>query len=164
MKGDRFDLFHKYLEIGLKTYPNTIEKWREICNDFNKKKEGSFGYKIRKRMDELIDFNGNLSNFGHFKGWVDLFDAHEDLYDAFFKEINDVYRRLEDEYFICTDPIWLWENCDERSNRYKLTFLNDTMIPNKKVRIVVFFENDCKIIGNVKRVRLTIDDKSAMRK
>lgn len=135
------------LDKRLSEYPSTLEEWKQICKDFNNKKPGTFGNKIRLRMIDQA-YNPN---------WYDEFDACEDMYDCFFAELNEIYRDLEAEYNICTDPIWLWDN-DDRSKHFKLSVVNDSIIPNKDVRIVIYFDTGFSPL----RVDLTVDDKSVL--
>ena len=161
-EDNRSDLFFKELKKCLKKYPSTLAEWKQICEDFNNKKEGSYGYKIRKRMDDMIAFNNAIPMLGNFSGWRDIYDAYDDMYNCFFEELNNIYRDLEDKYLICTDPIWLWDN-DDRSTHFKLSFVNDSIIPNKDVRIVVYFGSGYGCIGKPNKIDLTVDDKSVLK-
>jgi len=145
---ERCKKWEEELDKRLSEYPSTLEEWKQICADFNNKKPGTFGNKIRLRM---IDKANNAT-------WYDEYDACEDMYDCFFAELNEIYRDLEAEYNICTDPIWLWDN-DERSKHFKLSVVNDSIIPNKDVRIVIYFNSGFSPI----KVDLTVDDKSVLR-
>lgn len=153
----RTNQFFKELKKRLKEYPSTLEEWKQICNDFNNKVNGTFGYNIRTRMDKMAYLNNSLSHRTHMRGWYDEYDAFEDMYNCFFEELNDIYSDLEAEYNICTDPIWLWEN-DDRSKNLTLSIINDSIVPNKETRIVIYFNFDFSPI----KVDLTVNDKSVL--
>ena len=144
----RYEEWSKELDRRLKEYPTTLEEWKQICKDFNNKKSNTFGNKIRLRM---IDEANTPS-------WYDEYDACEAMYNSFFAELNEIYQDLEAEYNICTDAIWLWDN-DDRSKHFKLSVVNDSIIPNKDVRIVIYFDCGFSPI----KVDLTVDDESVLR-
>lgn len=150
--------WRKELDRRLKEYPSTLEEWKQICNDFNNKSVESFGNKIRQRMTDLANLNNVILHNTHMRGWHDEYDAYEDMYNSFFAELNEIYQDLENEYNICTDPIWLWEN-DDRSTCYRLSVVNDSIIPNKNVRIVIYFDTGFSPV----RVDLTVDDESILK-
>lgn len=154
---ERFKKWGKELDESLSKYPSTLEEWKQICTDFNNKSPESFGNKIRQRMTDLANLNNVISCNTHMRGWYDEYDAYEDMYNSFFAELNEIYQDLEAKYNICTDPIWLWDN-DDRSTHFRLSVVNDSIIPNKDVRIVIYFDTGFSPL----RVDLTVDDKSVL--